>query len=99
MRLWKECKGWKMRKRALKFYLLVEQDCNIYEFTADEITYTRLEHDQASWIFSMGKGKIAKIPPLFEDLLAVDRCWKGESYFSEIMAKRLLFIYQFMALH
>lgn len=88
-----------MRKRALKFYLQAEQDCNIYEFTADEITYTRLEQDQVSWISSMGKGKVAKIQPLFEDLLAVDRRWEEESYFSEIVAKRLSLIYQFMALH
>lgn len=70
-----------MRTRALKFYLQVEQDCNIYEFTAGEITYTRLDQDQVSWTSSMGKGRVAKIPPLFEDLLAVDRFWEGESYF------------------
>lgn len=104
MRWWKECKGWKMTKRALKFYLLVEQDCNIYEFTTDEITCTRLEQDQASWIFSTGKGKIAKIPPLFEDLLAVDRCWEGELLFWDygqgtivhlpVHGSTLMYIYQ-----
>lgn len=73
-----------MRMRALKFYLQLEQDCNIYEFTADEITYTRLEQDQVSWTSSIGKERVAKISPLFEDLLAVDRCWEGESYFSRL---------------
>ena len=47
-RIWKEHEGWKMRTRALKFYLQVGQDCNIYKFTADEITYTRLEQDEVS---------------------------------------------------